>query len=386
MDETKLLQRTIKAGQRVIEELRVNPRINNKEFTLYNAGIKDGETRFGLFARDLFLSAFILDDSDFLRQVVKFACLTQGKTQDPQTGEEPGKIIHEHDHVNLRGRETRYNASDTTQLALIGLGKLLDEGYHAFIKNRESSIQKSLNYLFNHIREGLFWEDPSYCGANRYALKSTYWKDDRLPSREHPHYPIAYMLVQAQTIAALRESVKLAGVVELSFSQGELKKTAKEMADALLSVFWDDQIEFFAIAKDELGLISGISSDGLHALAYLEPEDIPKKKLEKIMEKSKTLLTPYGFRTYRPDQPDYSPDSYHLGSVWPFEQYFIAKSGNKFNQPWLVTGGSRVLNALDKHGFYELFGWKNGKLYPLGCDKQLWSACLPVGLDGIVGR
>lgn len=385
MINSRLLQKTLEAGSEVIEELREKHRIDGQDLTLYNAGLQDGETRFGLFARDLFLSAFMLGDSGFLSDVVKFACLTQGEKRDPRTGEELGKVIHEYEHVTLRGRETRYNASDTTQFTLIGLAKLLDNGNRWFVTECSDSIRGALSYLFNHIEEGIFWEDPSHCGAERYALRSTYWKDDRLPGREHPHYPVAYSLVQAQTVAALREGAKLAGVIKCGYSQDQLLDMADKLVVSFLSTLWTKENDFPAIAKDDQGLIPGISSDGIHALAYLEPEDLPKRKLESIMENAESLLTPYGFRTYGPNQPDYSPHSYHLGSVWPFEQYFIARAGRKFDRNWLIDIAGKSLEALDGYGFYELFGWEEGKLRPLGCDRQLWSACLPAGLNRITG-
>lgn len=385
MIDSQILQKTLEAGSEVIEELREKHRIDGQDLTLYNAGLQDGETRFGLFARDLFLSAFMLDDSGFLRDVVKFACLTQGEKRDPQTGEEPGKVIHEFEHVTLRGRKTRYNASDTTQFTLIGLGKLLDNGNRQFVTECAGSIRGALTYLFNHIEEGIFWEDPSFCGADRYALRSTYWKDDRLPGREHPHYPVAYSLVQAQTVAALREGAKLAGVIDCGCGRNKMLDAADKIVNSFLSTLWSKENDFPAIAKDDQGLISGISSDGIHALAYLEPKDLPNGKLESIMENAESLLTPYGFRTYGANQPDYSPNSYHLGSVWPFEQYFIARAGSKFNRSWLINAAGKNLEALDEYGFYELFGWEEGELRPLGCDLQLWSACLPAGLKRIVG-
>jgi len=62
---------------------------------------------------------------------------------------------------------------------------------------------------------------------------------------------------------------------------------------------------------------------------------------------------------------------------------FIARGANKFGYPSPAKRASKALKALDKFGFYELFGWNKRELKPLGCDRQLWSACLPAGIKRI---
>lgn len=383
MANYELIERTLSEGKQLLEQLKTSVRIRGQELSLYNAGLKEGEKRFGLFTRDLLLSAFILGDDKLLRETVKFACLTQGKEKDARTGEEPGKVIHEYEHVKLRGRETRFNACDTTPLALLAFGELFDRGFSDFVIKRKNHVNGALNYLFKHIKDGIFWEDPALCGADRFALRSTYWKDDRLPGREHPDYPVAYSLVQAQTVAGLRAAERLASQMDLNYDQSELRETADAILFSLLTNLWDEERGFPAIAKDERGLITGISSDGLHTLFYLEPGDLPTGKLESIASTAELLNTPYGYRTYAQDQTDYADDSYHLGSLWPFEQFFIARGAKQFGYPLLAEKASRALVALDKFGFYELFGWNGRELRPLGCDRQLWSACLPVGIKRI---
>lgn len=380
----ELLQKTEQAGRKIIQELKARDTINGQNLTLYKAGIKEGETRFGFFSRDLFLSAFILGDVNLLRNVTQFACLTQGGKRDPRSGEEPGKIIHEYNKATLRGKETRYNASDATQLLLLGFNMILEEKSDRLLLKHQNCINMALSYIYDHIDEGLFWEDPSFSQAERYALRSTYWKDDKLPTREHPSYPVAYTLVQVQTAAALRAAAEILEVIDSPYEKEVLLEDAKKLIRTTFKELWDEKNDYPAIAKDERGLISGVSTDGLHALAYLRPGDIPVEKLKAILSGAEKLLTPYGFRTYAPDQPEYSPTSYHLGSVWPFEQFFIAKGGSRLDEDWLIKVGSRVLKALDEQGFYELFGWDEDTLTPLGCDKQLWSACLPTGLKHII--
>ncbi|MGQ9602203.1 MAG: MGH1-like glycoside hydrolase domain-containing protein, partial [Candidatus Bipolaricaulia bacterium] len=330
-------QELLDAAERGLDRLRTTITIDDTQLTLYNAGMMGSKIRFGLFARDLLIAALMLREEGFAREAIRFALLTMGKRYDPLTGEEPGRVIHEFNEVEIRGLLTRYNAAETSQLLLVASADYLRISRDRPLAERYGhDLKAALDYILSHIRGGLFWEDPQICGAKRYALRATYWKDSHLPGRADPAYPIAYTLVQAQTIAALRAAAELAGTVELGLSPAELEGQATKTLRALLDELWDRDLDYPLIAKDQIGPISGISSDGLHLLAYLRPEDLPRAKLEAICAGSKSLETPYGFRTYAPAElarrtpkgwtarsdPAYAPTAYHLGAIWPFEQFF----------------------------------------------------------------
>ena len=346
--------------------------------------------RFGLFGRDLLLAALMLREPSLLKDVLIFVCKTLGKRYDPHTGEEPGRGLHEYARVEIRGLLTHYNACDVSPLLLIAAGEYPSlTGDRTLLSNHEQELAAALRYVLSRVRDGLYWEDPSGCGAERYALRATYWKDSHLPGREDPHYPVAYTLVQAQAVAALRSAASLAAQ---GFSLGESAETlqahARGLVEALWEKLWDGERDFPAIALDALGQIGGIASDGLHLLAYLTPEDVPLEKLGAIEAGARALETPYGYRTYAPGQPDYDPNAYHWGSIWPFEQYFIARGALLHKRERLLAVALRVLPALEALGFVEAFAWDGEEgqgqgqgqeqgLRALGCDLQLWTAVLP---------
>jgi glycogen debranching enzyme len=377
----------VDAAEREMERLQTTVTLGDTKLTLYNAGMSRGRVRFGLFARDLLTTALMLRDAGFSREAIKFVLLTLGKRYDPLTGEEPGRALHEFDGVEIRGLKTHYNAAETSQLLLIASADYLRvSGDRALVERHSQGLRTALDYLFSHIREGLFWEEPQICGASQYALKATYWKDSGLPGRADPSYPVAYTLVQAQTISALRAAAELAKLIDLGRGSAELEGEATKLLEALLDELWDRELNYPLIAKDRVGPISGISSDGLHLLAYLRPEDLPQAKLEAICIASKLLETPYGFRTYAPSQPGYSPTAYHLGAIWPFEQFFIAKGALIHGREELLEVALRVGRALERLGFPELFYWDEqcGLAGPgansgegEGCDLQLWSVAWP---------
>ena len=96
-------------------------------------------------------------------------------------------------------------------------------------------------------------------------------------------------------------------------------------------------------------------------LVYLRPEDVPRRKLSRISAGSKHLETQYGFRTYGPGQPDYSPHDYHLGAIWPFEQVLIARGSMIHDISKSLTVALRTVNALEQLGFVELYYFEQEK-------------------------
>lgn len=382
------------ASKRALAQLRKTVMIDGHGFELYHAGLKEGQIRFGLFARDLLITTLMLQDEKLLWETIRFVLTTLGKRYDPLTGEEPGRVLHEFDEVEMRDLKTRYNAGDTSQLLLIAMADYLKISNDAtlLLKHRDD-FQAVIRYILSHIHGNLFWEDPRFCGAKRYALKATYWKDSHLPGRVDPHYPVAYTLVQAQTSAALRAASTLAEALDLPWSKAELEKRAGEMIGALMRTLWDDQLSYPLIAQDGAGAISGIASDGLHMLAYLNREDLPPERLNRIWAAAASLATPYGFRTYALGQLDYSTTSYHWGAIWPFEQFFIAKAALHHGRVEFLSVALRVLDALRQLGFVELCYWDEqdglqgpGAIPGEGCDLQLWSAALPQALQQLLER
>ncbi len=379
------LERLRDRGKRLREGLRTEVELNGRRLAVYNAGSKGGKTRFGLFGRDLLVTALMLDDPDLTRSAIRFACATLGKDYDPLTGEEPGRGLHEFSRVEMRGLLTHYNAAEVSLLLLIAAESYLQRsGDTSLIKAERIPLRAAVEYLLRHIEDGFFVEDPHRCGADRYALQATYWKDSHLPGRDDPSYPVVYTLVQAQAIAALRAATRLQEHLQFTADTSHLEGA---LISRLLTDLWDARAHYPLIAIDRRGRIGGISSDGLHLLCYLHPGDLPEDRLAGIVANAHHLATPVGYRTYAPGQPEHSPQAYHLGGIWPMEQYFIGKGASIHAQPGIMETALQVVGVLEKLGFVELYYWKEemGLAGPRpdsteGCDLQLWSTAVPSGL------
>ena len=320
------------------------------------------------FSRDGFIAGILMENSELLRSQLLFSAEHQGQKKDSQSGEEFGKIHHEIPQVIMNGLSTKYSACDVTALFLIaheiyqGLN-----GDNSLVEMHKEQIGRAVKYIRSHLNEDMFFETPELSGGERFALKVTYWKDSVLLDREegNPSYPIMYPLAHAINIAGLRSAAKL-------INSSELEEIAGRMVRKLITVF-DEGYGTFYIATDSMGSISAVSSDSLHMLSYLEPEDIPRKLLEKIVEASKVLETPLGYRTLEPEATKRMHDKYHARTVWPFEQAIIHKGAKKFGleRPLEVT--ERILGWITDSN-PELFKIGDDSQFNCGgCDPQLWT-------------
>ncbi len=338
---------------------------------LYMAGLPMFER---VFARDMIISALLFRDTDMLKESLRFCASKQGTKKDKLTGEEPGKIFHEWPGVTLDGRGEKlstYNASETTALFIIGILEYERMTGDASLRSSLSAnITKAMSYILRHVDDrGLFIEDPLFSGAERYALRVTYWKDSHMSGREggEPIYPVVYPLVHIQYISAIRMLSKI-------LKDDSITALYKRMRDALPLLLDDDGI--LCLASDKGGMIRGISSDLLHSLFYLERDDLRRKELqglpERFAEASEVLETPIGYRTLDPSLSGTLTDEYHASTVWPFEQAIIHKAALKFGMDHVAEVASRVKEVI-KDSDAEIFKISETNHEPGGCDPQLWT-------------
>lgn len=377
MDTSKNLVKLYSLIKPNLKKLEYPIEIKGKKLHLYGAGRRlDGKRDYyRIFPRDSFLSAFLLKDTKFLKDLLIFCIEHQGKKYNSKTGEEPGKIPHEYPGVMLRGLSTEYNAADTTPLFLIGFYEYFSwTGDINFLKKHTKSINSALSYVLKHVKDGIFWEDPKYSGARRFALKITYWRDRGVIKRKNREvaWPAAYSLLQAQIANALRCAVKLP--VKLDFDKEYLQSMAKNASRAIFTRFWDNKLKCPAVCIDRKGKIAASFSDGLHMLYYLKHSDISQKKLRDIFKMASSLETPFGYLTYKGKERLYSEKVWD-NVIWPFEQAYIALGCSRFGLKNAKQVTVRTINALAQfnYPFSEAVNYNNGKVRPLGCHIQLWT-------------
>ena len=337
-------------------------KIKYDNIDVFQAGFPDFSSN---FTRDSIISAIIMQDSEMLKNQLLLSAKKQGTKKNSFSGEEPGKIFHEYPGVILDGLNTEYNACDTTSLFLIG-HKFYQKfsGDKTLAEIQKENINNAVNYILVHLDSNyLFYEDPKFCGAERFALKVTYWKDSEILGREkgQPKYPIIYTLAHIQSLVAIRAASEI-------LQSKNLFEVAQKMKEALQKLYDKDSKSFY-IAIDKQGLIKGISSDSLHSLFYLELGDLTKSQIKEIETSSLSLETDIGFRTLSPQFK--IKDRYHSQTVWPFEQAMIHIGAKKFGLEKIQHISSRITKLLDTEPEYFLI--ENNGFKKAGCDPQLWT-------------
>ena len=328
---------------------------------LYQAGIPGYTSN---FSRDGFTYGLLADDIDALRAQLAFSARHQGQRADASTGEEPGKIHHEYPGARRADRSTTYNACDTTALFLLAVAHVAERAGRDAVRRYRANIDRALEYVCSHLDGDVFYEDTKQSGADRFALKVTYWKDSELnlagPERE-PSYPIAYGLVHFQYKAALRATGRLTGSAELV-----------ERADALtcrgLERFWRG--DHFAVAVSGGRTVAdAASSDSLHALLFLDPDEISARDASRIARYSDQLATEFGYLPALPQSEEVDP--YHTRYVWVHEQALLHCAARRHGLTRAERVTSRIVPVLGQ-GFPELVDPASGST-GVGNVTQLWS-------------
>lgn len=347
---------------------------------LYGAGkYLDGTPDyFRQFFRDSATSLFLMEVKEFLKDLLLFGVLTQGKKRDPFTTEEEGKIPHEYPGVVLNNKSTLYNAIDTTPLFIICWDYYMEQtGDFELARINKESIRRALTYIVNHTAGDVFWENPANSNARRFALKATYRRDGGVVGRKNKSlvYPASFGLVQAQAITALRKASRIARKIDIGFSSQTLFEMADRMLDALWREFWSERYGMFATTIDQKGKIFALYSDPLEMLFYLEKDDIPGEKLEKLWQLADLLRTPYGYITYREEKRRVR--EFMVDQIWPHEQAYIAYVGLKFGRLDIARNALKIVDAMinfeHKFSEYSVYDRRTNSITPKGCHLQLWS-------------
>ena len=308
-------------------------RLKSKKYGYLRAGFP---TYNRLFGRDSLISSWqLLDlDPDIARDTLSFLAKLQATKLDSQRDAEPGKIVHEYQigkkfHPAGYFPLPYYGSIDSTPLFLILISfyfkKTKDE---KFIKKYWFNALQALHWIFHFgdRDQDLFLE---YKRKRKTGLFHQGWKDS---FKNHLKItpPVAIVEVQGYQYLALIEIGKLASKVIGDKKIGEsLLKRAEQLKKKFNCKFWMKDKKYFALALDKnKKQRKAITSNPGHLLFT----GIAEKRKEKLVIKrlfQKDLWTPYGIRTHSIFEPDFNPRSYHLGSVWPHDNWIIAQGLKK---------------------------------------------------------
>lgn len=350
---------------------------------------------------------------DLVRKILLNLAKLQGREHNRESGEEPGKIIHEfrpdnHEHLTKHlehpwflypdGILRNYDSVDATPLFLIAV-----ERYYVLSKDEEF-----LDLVTGNVSDALAWllnaMDAHPDGLVAYevhpervhgGLRVQSWMDSDeslfFEDREdQPAYSIAAVEVQAYAYRAL--SVWQLRLME---DEPDLAKLLLERARHLREHFYEhfmlpNGTPAFAVDGQGRMLTSARSSMG-HLLwmgardrgtffSLLAPEDVGRV-VERLM-KPDLFVPGAGIRSLSSESSKFAVQSYHNGTIWPHDTALIALGMHDAGFEKEAREVRRALIAAYAHFKtpIELFAYERElKAYegPRGqrsCQTQAWSA------------
>lgn len=291
-----------------------------------------------LFGRDSLIAAWQIlpKRSEIARNTLEILAKFQGKKINTITGENPGKILHEHqigkkEHPKGYFPFPYYGSVDSTPLFLILFYFYFQSkapATAAFVKKYRQNILAAVNWMIEFgDKDGDYFLE--YKREGKVGLYHQGWKDGFF-NHLNIAAPVAIVEAQGYQYLALIGSAYLATAVfkDKVFAE-KLLERAEKLKKAFNEKFWMEDKNYFALALDGgKKQRKAITSNPGHLLfTGICAKDKEKKIISRLFQKD--LWTPYGIRTHSTQEQDFDPKSYHLGSVWPHDNWIIAQGLKK---------------------------------------------------------
>ncbi len=324
--------------------------------------------------------------------------LWQGTRVDDFRDEDPGRILHEMRYGEMTAFEERphspyYGCADATALYVV----LLDE------YERWTGDRRLVRELEREARAALRWIDEyadlmangyvSYRRRNEETgLENQCWKDswDSISFRDGrlPGFPRATCELQGYAYDAKVRGARLAREIWRDpMLADELEQQAAGLKRRFNRDFWVEDGEYFALALDEDGNQVDALSSNIGHLLWSGIVETSKAKAVARHLLGRRLFSGWGVRTLAEGEGRFNPVGYHVGTVWPFDNSFIAwglrRYGFKQEAAQIAAG---ILNAAaffdgrlpEAFGGYEQKTTKYPVQYPTACSPQAWSTGAPL--------
>jgi glycogen debranching enzyme len=291
-----------------------------------------------LFGRDSLITslAVLPVQPQAARATLRVLASRQGTRDDPETDEEPGKILHEYrPHAEQRfadmgwpvrdGELLYYGSADSTPWFLVVLDALADPALTAELSDSWRSAALWLERALER-GGGLLRHGPRRAPG---GLAQQGWRDTSDPRAAYgggilhadgrvPEPPLADVDTQAVAVAALRAAARLSGDARWESLRS---RTVELVADGFTP-------ETIAVTGDGERVCGAGSHLGWLLWADALPESERPAYAERLCRPD--VLSAFGLRTLSAEHPQFSATAYHRGGVWPFDC-------------WLGWGGLRAV-------------------------------------------
>ena len=337
----------------------------------------------------------------------------QGRRVDDFRDEEPGKIMHEQRFGEMtafleRPHSPYYGSADVTPLFLV----LLDEyerwtGDIELVRRLEPNARQALEWIDNYgDRNGDGYIE--YARRNEETgLENQCWKDSWnsivFADGTLSKLPRATCEIQGYAYDAKVRCARLAREIWGDHTLAErLDREAVELKLRFNRDYWIPDRKFFALAIDGDGRqVDSLTSNIGHLLwSGIADDEKAADCVQHLM--SDKLFSGWGIRTMAEGEGAYNPIGYHVGTVWPFDNSFIALGLRRYGyRDEAARVGYGILEAAQffRGRLPEAFGGYRRERtqfpveYPTACSPQAWSTGAPLlilrallGLEPVADR
>jgi glycogen debranching enzyme len=353
-----------------------------------------------LFGRDSIFTSFqaLPFIPELASTTLRVLAMRQGTQHDDFRDEEPGKILHEARWGEMTAFEERphspyFGASDATPLFLV----LMDEyerwsGNHELVKKFEAEARAALRWIDEYgdrDKDGYV----EYERRNKETgIENQCWKDswDSIAFSDGTlaTFPTATCEIQGYVYDAKRRCARLArdfwGDSDLA---NRLEKEAAELKQRFNRDYWIPEKQFFALALDgQKRKVDSLTSNIGH---LLWSGIVDKDKAEACARHlvGPRLFSGWGVRTMANNEGSYNPIGYHVGTVWPFDNSFVALGLRNYGfkkEAAQVAMANLEAATYFQYRLPEAFaGYSKSDTnfpveYPTACSPQAWSAGAPL--------
>jgi glycogen debranching enzyme len=353
-----------------------------------------------MFGRDsIFTSLQALPfASDLAATTLRELGARQGTRLDDFRDEDPGRILHEMRYGEMTAFEERphspyYGAADATPLYVV----LLDEyerwtGDRALVRDLEYEARAALKWIDEYAN----LQNNGYIAYRRRneetGLENQCWKDswDSISYRDGtlPGFPRATCELQGYAYDAKTRGARLAREIWRDPDYADaLDKQAADLKRRFNRDFWIRDDEYFAVALDADGRkVDALTSNNGH---LLWSGIVDRTKASAVVRHlmSERMFTGWGVRTMAEGEGRYNPIGYHVGTVWPFDNSFIAWGLRRYGfkkEAALIASGILAAASFFGGRLPEAFGGYPREMtrypvqYPTACSPQAWSTGAPL--------
>jgi glycogen debranching enzyme len=351
-----------------------------------------------VFGRDCLLTGYqaLLASPDLALGALHLLARLQGVRTDPDTEEQPGRILHEvrfgsSPSADLAAGQVYYGTADASPLFVLLLGECLRWGVP----------YPDLEPLVPAADRALAWVetdgDPDADGFVEYqrltpaGLLNQGWKDDwdSIPFADGrlAEPPIALCEVQGYVYAGYLARAALARAGGDPVTAGRCEERAAALRRRFNEVFWLPERGYYALALDGAKRpVDALASNMGHCLwTGIAEADKARAVADRLL--SPELFSGWGIRTLATSMASYHPVSYHRGSVWPHDNALCAAGLMRYGfveEAHRVIGGMLAAAAAQGGRLPELFsGLDRDEVatpvgYPTSCSPQAWAAAAPL--------